>query len=561
MTDLTPSVELDTILGISAPRVGQDLPKQVQWHATRANAVAAAVASGWPVGAQIAVGPTIWQYDGTSTAISDMPGWKPDFIPTPQHWGAAADGVTNDSAAIQAADSYGYGVYFPRGTYAANGLSMTCGWHMSRDAKILYNGATYGEGLRCAVDGLSFGDIYMDLGGLEPFTGFYITGNSNSFGKIHIKNATSTDQTWVVRGIYLVGNTNTIEAIYINDFLNTGNTNDSSPQGLVLSGNANGNLFVLVHGNTTRSTVVDNSSGSNRYITVDNVNCLDNGFYGVGSGSKPVIDTLIYDGINSALGLRHNCAPTIGTIIGRRWANNGDSGLIFFGDCGDVTIGQIIADDVNQGSTRSSMILHSNSAAAGHIKIGSIKANLWDCGPVFLSSANGPIKSLSIDNLDLKVTFTSDPSTGTTPANFMIFEGCTGIKIGTADVNIVLNDDSWASTFRVKFATAMTYASFIGRLRMAVWKADGVTVHANSTILAQGAIQANMRVAEGLLNSAAYLMPYTGSGYTAGQVSSSVIPAAGYHRLGEVIWSAAPTSSLRGWVCTAAGTPGTWSAF
>jgi hypothetical protein len=45
-------------------------------------------------------------------------------------------------------------------------------------------------------------------------------------------------------------------------------------------------------------------------------------------------------------------------------------------------------------------------------------------------------------------------------------------------------------------------------------------------------------------------------------VSATVPPATGTWQPGDVVWNAAPaTGAPAGWICTAPGTPGTWSAF
>lgn len=102
--------KLNDILGTEASgintRIEENARRQVKWYASRSIAVEAATTGTWPVGAQISVGPTIWQYDGTSTAISDMPGWVPVGDLRLEHFGAMGDGSNNDLAAERAAHLY-----------------------------------------------------------------------------------------------------------------------------------------------------------------------------------------------------------------------------------------------------------------------------------------------------------------------------------------------------------------------------------------------------------------------------------------------------------------------
>lgn len=103
------SVELNSVIGMEASEVGPGITKanerQVRWYSTRAQAVSAAGAETWTVGSQIAVGPCIWEYDGTSTVISDMTGWVPVSPVNTRHWGVAAG--TDSTAALQEAVSSG----------------------------------------------------------------------------------------------------------------------------------------------------------------------------------------------------------------------------------------------------------------------------------------------------------------------------------------------------------------------------------------------------------------------------------------------------------------------
>jgi hypothetical protein len=45
-------------------------------------------------------------------------------------------------------------------------------------------------------------------------------------------------------------------------------------------------------------------------------------------------------------------------------------------------------------------------------------------------------------------------------------------------------------------------------------------------------------------------------------VRGTAAPATGAHVVGEIVWNTVPTSGGNiGWVCTTAGTPGTWKAW
>jgi hypothetical protein len=56
--------------------------------------------------------------------------------------------------------------------------------------------------------------------------------------------------------------------------------------------------------------------------------------------------------------------------------------------------------------------------------------------------------------------------------------------------------------------------------------------------------------------------PTSGAGRLAPQAYGTAAPTTGAHIVGEVVWNSAPAASgTIGWVCTTAGTPGTWKTF
>lgn len=122
---------------------------------TRA-ALLAALSWQWPVGSVASDGTVQYEYIGTGTAISDMPGWVPYGAIYPEHWGAnTTPGTTNMQAAIKAAADYAQSIkaalYFRAGVdYRINTpLEFSTGGHRwicdtgiaNQGVKILYYGA------------------------------------------------------------------------------------------------------------------------------------------------------------------------------------------------------------------------------------------------------------------------------------------------------------------------------------------------------------------------------------------------------------------------------------
>ena len=74
--------------------------------ATRAALVAWAARVSPNVGQVVSAAGYSYRYDASSTAISDLPGWVPDGAAFFEHFKAAGDGSTNDTAALNSATAY-----------------------------------------------------------------------------------------------------------------------------------------------------------------------------------------------------------------------------------------------------------------------------------------------------------------------------------------------------------------------------------------------------------------------------------------------------------------------
>jgi hypothetical protein len=126
-----------------------------------------------------------WPVTRTHQELIDLAGRKGDITHlydlynragwvTPQEYGAAADGVTDDAAAIQAALNTGKAVYFPRGVYAVgsaiSALDSSVLFALA-PARIKYLNTT----ARLSISG----DEWVTVDGLE-FEG--LSGDSSSYG-------------------------------------------------------------------------------------------------------------------------------------------------------------------------------------------------------------------------------------------------------------------------------------------------------------------------------------------------------------------------------------------
>lgn len=468
-----------------------------------------------------------------------------------RQFGAKGDGSTSDSTAIQAADTYAASVSrtlkFPGGVYPANALTQTAGWDMSPDAEIKYNGSSFGEGVRLTASGTKSGTIRMNFDAKEPRTGYYLEGNDNRIDMVDMRNVVSSDQAWVVRTFYVAGNGNLVKSAYFDDLVNTGNTNDSSPQALVTDLTADRNEFDLVYGENCRSTVVNAASGANSYGRVVSRLAQDNGFYAVGGGVSTVGE-IVYKGSDNACGFRSGANVTIGTVH----VISSTSTSLFFGDCGNITVGDILIDNgVNA-------ILHLNLANTGHIKIGSIRGKLTNTALFAMPSGSGTVRSLSIGSIDLNVAITD--LTGWSQSSWMEFTACQELHLGDVRIKAILTGITGSGFFYANFPTT-TYDSVVDSFRVFFYDSDGVTIHPTRVFYARYVTNGKTLVREGVLDANANLRAANYSTFRPGQLVSGTAPSAGTWKRGTFVAVENPSASNpHGWVCVTGGTPGTWKA-
>jgi hypothetical protein len=477
-------------------------------------------------------------------------------------FGAIGDGITDDTNAIQAADTYAastkQGVYFPGGRYPATVLTLTSAWNMDAAATLVYNGIPQANFLTCSTSNVDSGDISIDFANRSPHDGFVISGNGNRFGKITVKNMLSgTDLAWLTRGVYITGTDNVISEVVADDFVNNGNTaNDSMPQPFVLSGSATRNVIDAVISNNVTSTVVDNSIGSNIIGKILATNGKDNGLYVVAAGNCSVGE-IIYEGANSSAGFRHGSYASIGKII--HIGKSGATGpVVFFGDCGNITIGEIVARGVY------APILSVDDADAGRINIGSVKGTLIDAHIASLQRDKGDVQYLTIDTFDVTVTLTAT-FTGS-ERSLMRFDAAKGINFGVFNIKVIFNGITTSNPFYFRIRDAFTYKSFIRSLKVEFLEQDYITPH-DVTFFGTGFsaasvdgpfTQPNLEISEGVISDSNQLRTSQYSTWQMGRLVRTSVPTTGTWRKGHVFWADAPSAGHTMFVCSVAGTPGTW---
>ncbi len=478
-------------------------------------------------------------------------------------FGAVGDGVTDDTAAIQAAITYAASssktVFFPDGIYSANSLTLTSSMSMSAGAMLRYNGANNGTLMTASGNGLNIETFFADAN-FNNCSLLVVSGNDSQLGTIKVKNviasATGADSLY---GVAFSGNDNTAASILVENFENTGWSNESFPQGVAFTDTATRNVVGSVVGDVTSSLVViGSSSGITEIGSIIAKNIADNGLYQLGGYLQ--LGKLSY--INDADTVGNEPAVFAGgdAVVGAIQIIGG-SNAIGFDDCGDVSIQTIQIQESAVGRTAGSIMrTRSGNTVAGSIYIGSVSGILKQSTTLFLLST-GTIASFTMDSLDVEYFYTVASST----TSWAVFDACQQFSVKEFDVRIIDTTDALtsATNFWLRAASAnLLRPSYVGNIRVTIYQSDKTTV-SDAGFRGQDFVQDLIQVDSGVfaVNIGPYLLKVGTTTPTNGGIYASAIPLTGTWKRGTVLWNTAPSAGgTPGWVCVTAGTPGTWKA-
>lgn len=480
-------------------------------------------------------------------------------------YGAKGDGTTNDTSAIASAMSAASGktVYFPDGVYSCSAVNASSPIDMSNNAILKYNGGTTNNPfVSVSVNGLRFGDIYIDCNNQEVKRGIQVSGDNNYFRSITVLNENS--KTIITTGIYVIGNNNVVDSIVCRDFINNGYNNDSTPQGLCLSGEADGNIFYDVMSRNCRSTVVNNATGTNQFGDVYSYECKDNGFYAVAAGMS-IIGNVYYDGSDNAMGFRHGANVRLGNLF----IKNFDAYGVFFGNCGDVSIGSITVD-APAGNIASILGLNetlpsdqSEKQGAGRITIGSFSGDIEYGRPIFFDgslSGGQKVEYLSICEMTLKGKYSS--TVNSARASYLSLTAAEGIDIGKLTLSLDMDsaDTGVNAVLYGTFKSPLIEKSHLGIVEFTAFNTDGSSIRTDCLLNFNNAAQPNLMLENGkfLANGS---LRYEANIQSVNGIFCEAIPTGGTWLKGQTLWNAnVAANAPAGWICVSPGTPGSWVA-
>lgn len=474
-----------------------------------------------------------------------------------KYYGAVGDGVTDDSAAIKAAEAAdGDTLYFPPGDYAFTGVSSAKNWVLAPGAVLVYNGVGQDTFLQLTGSNKVF-NLVMDMKNKNPHYAIAVTGNENHFEYVEMRNMTYNGTQSANSGINVSGNQNTFDFVKAEDFTQTAAGNDSCPQVIALVETADKNYFADIYTHNVRATVVNATWGTKNYLgTVTCADVHDNGVYTVRGGFTSV-DTVMYDGDNECFVVITDSDTPVGykssASVGALIVNNCQN-LVRVNVAEYVTIGTVIG----YGSIYILLFMNTDTGASGRVKFG----NVMLCGEVhalfYVPSARGSYEELYCENLSCYTKWKL--SLGNNLGSFCDMSAAKKLYIGSYNLVFVDAEDGVGSGSRIYHLinSALSDYSLLGKLSFMCYKADGTT-DGPALLSFTNVGQEKLTLTSGYISSGNNRIEFdTKHGNLNDGLYITNPPSAGYWRYGQFIRNINPANRVFGWVCIEAGTPGTW---
>lgn len=579
----------------------------------------------FPDGTGLGVGAASITYnEGSSGAVTRTVESRLQDYVSVKDFGAVGDGVADDTPKIQAAINSGSKrIYFPPGNYKVTGpIDCVSNQTLYGDATItLYESSNpfFFDVSGCTFvtfDGLSFDGrrsswVYPPtISGnraIDTRSRYSAIFGEGIFSNITVKNCSFTEM--YSSAIYLYGSTFNEKSITRNilvencvhkssnlELVNYVYCGDAKMMQCSISNISNpwGNIALLANGAIW--TACDGSFSDNNYIAntgaaavkmqanngetyFTNNTCIDNGTLGVALQQSAAEQIPTFSGFNEKTVISGNCF-----IRQAAWAIQAESATIHGQKNCIVSNNQIIGAGLGGISLSNDNWIIANNSFVGPPVSGT------SAYAIFVNAYNGKaIKNIVIaDNLfDLQnVTAKPDILFGLAPAQDM---SVTNVSItGNLFRNvkfrgIAVQNDVFCDEFFV--ANNQFYMETLDGLATSDIYISNNTHALKWTVCNNTVAQ---RIAVNLTNAGSYAAVYnnkvtaTESRDTTDQYSvfvngnlaslydlgtrlvcrAAAPPASGEYAVGDLVWNTAPaTAGYIGWVCTVAGSPGTWKGF
>ena len=470
----------------------------------------------------------------------------------PRDFGAVGDGITDDSAAINAMQNNPYvtALKFSNGVYCISNITISKPWHMGPGVWIKYNGATITDfALKCVTNNTQHGNINIDCDSKELSLAFGIVGSGNTFKKISIKNMLWTQplSAGAAAGVKINGVSNTIEEVFGYNLINEGDantTNVSSPQLMCYGGGASLCHVEYIFGRNIRSCVVSVSDDVNSVGNIKGYSINDNGIY-MAAGTLAV-RSLMYHGSDEPV-VSIGGGGQIGTIIVEQ--SGGDNAVVGINNAEEINIGEIYLRD----APVSAYIIRSRGSGgfSKHLRIGKIYGTFSGIAPIYLNQID-TLEALTIGEISITHRLMANSYTG----SWCRFEAAQEIHFGRVNIKVIDNEDNTGGTLNCTLHPSLKYSE-IDYFSVLLLKSDGTT--SGRSFFGKNFLQSKLLLASGVMRGT--------NGDIGGRIEgppfygmvSDIVPAAGSWERGQVIWNKyAGINGPPGWICTQSGAPGVW---
>lgn len=516
-------------------------------------------------------------------------------------FGAKGDGVTNDTAAIQAAIAASKSVYFPSGSYLVSGTPETAIFTLTSDSEIFGDGA---NSTKILVSTSARGDVFV-IDTVNKVTVSDLTVDGQSFGLL--ANLSDRFSAFDV----IDSNDITIENVRITKVLGHPNhATQSKPTNVITIDNSNNVTVnncdfvanrseVVYFYNTCERAMITNcrflgdqapydanfgqpfgsfvsGGGTPNNLIFDNNDCRESGFTSIspnnGDGMR-ITNNRVYDANYAGIGVgeldmsttkydsQNDCIISGNIVIG-----SGQDGIIYTGGTNCIISNNIVSDQT--AANRYGIRIGATGYSGNVTGVGIVISN-----NILQNNTDGLLVEFGVDVHITGNSFIENTSYGVFVAS----------NQSSLDTVVYIRDNLFRenATGGIQFGSTATYTQ-VGYVENNMFSSSDPSTIQGLAIIANGS-NSSINVIDNSFRGG-YLLDIASStatkGYAYYAVSSGAInpapfalggnyvnygsaaPTTGTWGRGDIIFNTLPSAGgTVGFVCTSGGTPGTWKTF